>query len=886
MSTGKEIAMRRLCLLALVCLSVPASAQTLTEARKLLQKGNYSEAADAYRELLKKNADPAASIGLALALDAEGKYDEALAVVESSLKEQPGHADLLAQHADRLYRRGHWDDAETIAKKALDRNEDQFLARWVLGRITRDRGDWEGAVEKFRWFVKAYNRIDKVSPEDLLLIGQAVCEYARYHHLEDQFTFVLNEVYGEAIKEDPLLWQAEFLKAHLLIEKHNKQDGAKAWERALRINPQAAEVKALQARYNLDTYEIEEAERFADEALAINPNLREALAVKIDFHLTGNQDELARKELAKLTHQLPRDELAWAQYAAWAHQARKPEEIAKAIKTVESFNSKPYVFYTEFAERLDRRKFYRESETYFKKAADMQPKLPSALVGLAHLYMRMGDEAKARDYFNRGFEADPFDVRVSNSIKVLDHLKKYKTEATANYILRYDPKHDQVFANFLKKELEDIHKEFSEKFDFKPKEPFLFEVFNRHEMFSGRIAALPDLHTIGACTGRMVAMVSPRDKDRAFGRHMNWKRVVRHEVVHLFNLEQTNFQIPHWFTEGLAVSLEGTGAPPSWDVLLARKVRDNDLMNLDNILLGFIRFRTPDQFQQAYLQSLLYVEYLEKTHGPKSIGKLLAAFAEGLDNDAALMKAIQTSKADFEKGYRGFLEDRVKDMRIPSVRKVRTLKELKEANAKMPDDHDTAAELAEAYIRTSKFREAEKLVDAVLNAKPNHPLATYVKADLLLRDKNPELAVRLLKASMDADPTEPKVIKLLAALQEKLKNVSEAAEALEVGRKLEPYEVFYLQKLIKIYRAENKKDKVIDILRDVARLDYDSLDARRALAVHYQQKEDYAMAEKYARQALDIVVDDMEIQEILLEALEEQKKDKELAEFKKLFGQE
>ena len=80
-------------------------------------------------------------------------------------------------------------------------------------------------------------------------------------------------------------------------------------------------------------------------------------------------------------------------------------------------------------------------------------------------------------------------------------------------------------------------------------------------MFSGRVVALPDLHTIGACTGRMVAMVSPHG--RGVRKPFNWGRVLRHELVHIFNLEQTNFLVPHWLTEGLAVSNEGFPRPPT-----------------------------------------------------------------------------------------------------------------------------------------------------------------------------------------------------------------------------------------------------------------------------------------------------------------------------------
>src|SRR5207302_4992700 len=103
-----------------------------------------------------------------------------------------------------------------------------------------------------------------------------------------------------------------------------------------------------------------------------------------------------------------------------------------------------------------------------------------------------------------------------------------------------------------------------------------------HDMFSGRIVAVPDLHTIGACTGPLVAMVSPRDTAK-ITKLFNWNRVIRHELVHVFNLQQTNAKVPHWFTEGLAVRYEGKDIPLTWHALLARKVNANDLLDLDNI---------------------------------------------------------------------------------------------------------------------------------------------------------------------------------------------------------------------------------------------------------------------------------------------------------------
>src|SRR5262249_17888960 len=146
-----------------------------------------------------------------------------------------------------------------------------------------------------------------------------------------------------------------------------------------------------------------------------------------------------------------------------------------------------------------------------------------------------------------------------------------------------DPKHDKVLARFLAKYLEKTYGELAELFQYRPDGPFLIEVFNNHDMFSGRVVALPDLHTIGACTGRMVAMVSPRDKAKRIVKPFNWARVIRHELVHVFNLEQTGFKVPHWFTEGLAVGQEGFPMPPQWHQLLQKRVGSGELFNLDNV---------------------------------------------------------------------------------------------------------------------------------------------------------------------------------------------------------------------------------------------------------------------------------------------------------------
>src|SRR5207249_3597612 len=114
--------------------------------------------------------------------------------------------------------------------------------------------------------------------------------------------------------------------------------------------------------------------------------------------------------------------------------------------------------------------------------------------------------------------------------------------------------------------------------------------------------------------------------------------------------------------------------------------------------LGFIRPRNQLEWQFAYCQALLYVEHIQKKYGPKAIGKLLAAFAEGHDTASALREACDVDKETFEKDYRAHLEEVVRPMlgkkKGEKARKPRTIKQLKADHKKKPEDPDIAGELA------------------------------------------------------------------------------------------------------------------------------------------------------------------------------------------------
>jgi Tfp pilus assembly protein PilF len=402
-------------------------------------------------------------------------------------------------------------------------------------------------------------------------------------------------------------------------------------------------------------------------------------------------------------------------------------------------------------------------------------------------------------------------------------------------------------------------------------------------MFSGRIIGVPDLYTIGACTGRTMALVSPQGK--GVSKPFNWGRVVRHELVHIFNLEQTEFQVPHWLTEGLAVRNEGYPRAPQWDRLLKDRAAEEALHTLSTINLGFIRPRSPGDRPLAYVQSLLYVEYLTDRFGKDFDRKMLAAYKDGLDTPAALRRVCGVEPAAIEAGYREHVQAIIKAVPGKPAEKAVAFSKLQEANAKNPDDADTAAKLAEQLLRRKKAAEARKLADGVLAKQPNHPLANLVKAKLMLAAGDDAAARKLLEAGAAGDPPNPRLLLELGKMLFEAKEFDKAAEVFERGRSADPLEGDWLEQLAKTYAHTGRKEKQTATLKALADEDPDDLTVRVRLAKLLYEAKDYAGAEQVARDGLFIDVNEPELRAALLQSLALQKKDAEEERMRKLLGE-
>ena len=229
-------------------------------------------------------------------------------------------------------------------------------------------------------------------------------------------------------------------------------------------------------------------------------------------------------------------------------------------------------------------------------------------------------------------------------------MASYTSIDSPHFSVVIDPTQDELLGRYMSRYLESIYPTLTTRFGYSPPGRTKIEILKNHQWFSGRTIGLPFVPTVGACTGRVVALASPRATRVPF----NWARVLTHEVVHVITLQQTEFNIPHWYTEALAVESEGFPRPQEWNrMLLERVPKRRKLLNLDTINLGFIRPNEPDDRQMAYCQAQLYARYMLKRFGDDALIKMLMAYRRGLTTDRAIADVLPRREGRLREGLSG-----------------------------------------------------------------------------------------------------------------------------------------------------------------------------------------------------------------------------------------
>lgn len=711
---------------------VPFATDLDTPARRAafaLQRGDFASPA-----LL----DPAAPmLDRAEAAVQRGETDAALALLAGA----PG-ARAVRLRVDALEQAGRYPEAVALARTLVDRLgagelaaapdiTDAVRAAITLNRLAGPRAPGAGAQGEFQSLMRAL---------------------------------------GAARQADPFHWPAPLAEAELLFDKDNFEQCQAALAEAKALNPTAAEILALEGRVAIAGFALDGAEEVAraldagvapppaapaaDRAGAAAAGLPDpalappaadrpsphAASIRARAMVRQDAPDLGEAALAPALSLYPRrrDLLE----AAVAVQALRYDDatLRARLDAYETLSpASPHAYLAAGKALADARQ-YAPAAALLGEARRRAPRWAQPVAELGLLEVQSGRDAEALDALESAAELDPFNIRVTNSLKLLREVAGYTRVEGEHFVIRAKPGLDVRLAREMLPVLDAMHGVVAGDgpgLRHEPAARTLIDLMPDHAWFAVRIAGLPRIHTIAASTGPVIAMETPRD-GRGHSGTYDWPRVIRHEYTHTVGLSRTRNRVPHWFTEAQAVYLELAPRDERTIELLAAAYQGEKLFDFTRINIAFTRPERPTDRPLAYAQGHWMYQYIVETWGEEAPLKLMDLYAQGVREEEAFKRVLEVDRGTFTSVFLAWARDRLVEWGMLPRAGQPTLAELLEAHraaaAAAPQEPDGAPP------QSAPDEPTRELVDAWLADHPDHP-------DLL------ELAVGFALEAAGGEPT-------------------------------------------------------------------------------------------------------------------------------------
>jgi len=531
---------------------------------------------------------------------------------------------LLA--CDKLDWAGQQPAAESCYRNLLQQTTDPALqaeARWALGDI-------KGANTLFQSAVK-------LRPEDAgvrLRWGELFIQTYQY---QDAF-----ELFTEALEREPENAYALVGASRALVERF-EADAVKYLEPVL-SNDEAPAGARLQAVLILA--------RLAMEASDMDGALEQLqLAEQI-----ATAEGLPPLEVYALY--ATRDLLTGNKQSDWVQKALDMNPVWGDLYAIPG-----YFFW------ISRR--YREAIELYAEAVRIQPDHWGAHMELGINLLRNNEVTRAREHLQIAYQGDPYNPKTVNSLRLLDTFVDYDLinrpeRPAANMFpkmtMRLHKDESAVLVSYAEQLADKGINEFSQRYQFEPKEPVIIEIYPNHEDFVVRTIGMPGVGILGAAFGYVLAMDSPTDHP---DNEYHWGTTLWHELAHVFTLETTDHLVPRWFSEGLSVYEEWRYGPIKGvriPVNVYEAMGERKFLPIADLDTGFIRPTYEEQVIVSYMQAGLVCDYIDQQYGFDKIVAMLEQYRQGKDTATVIETVLGIAPSDFDSQFDQFLRKHYGDL--------------------------------------------------------------------------------------------------------------------------------------------------------------------------------------------------------------------------------
>ena len=188
------------------------------------------------------------------------------------------------------------------------------------------------------------------------------------------------------------------------------------------------------------------------------------------------------------------------------------------------------------------------------------------------------------------------------------------------------------------------------RYEFTPNGPILIEIFPKHDDFAVRTLGLPGMiGALGVCFGRVVTMDSPRARPPG---EFQWEATLWHELGarhHAADVEPAAAAVAHRRDLGLRGEEGAARVGPRMDVEFAGMLNRGETIKLRDLNAAFTE--PEDDLARLLSRHRCWSSTSSTPTATPALRKLVRAYAQGIDTDAALKAALGT---DFDQLQAGF----------------------------------------------------------------------------------------------------------------------------------------------------------------------------------------------------------------------------------------
>ncbi|HWE96689.1 MAG TPA: tetratricopeptide repeat protein [Tepidisphaeraceae bacterium] len=790
-------------------LKYPAYFNDLDKARAQEFHGRYKKALQSLQTFNPQKPEEVVAVALirSKALEALGKSQQAVkALSDEQVAKDPA---VQVRRAQVLAGMGSTDDALALIKDHLKDHPESVAGHYELGAICEQTGDIAGAKAAFTWFVdKPQNFLERwqnhergpfESAEDVTLIGRALDRWGalteQYRDNAQLHKTILNIFVRAYDVIDREYWPAHVAAGEYFMTHDQMKEAAEEFTTALKANPNDVRSLLAMGHLALEQFNFDGGDKAIAAIRQVNPDAIEGDTLEARNLLLQRRPELAITPVEKVLAAQPKNLEGMGLLAAVYALQLKDAKTAEVLQQVDQIDPNNASAYLEVAQQLSAMRQYPRSADMYKKAIERAPWWTAARNGLGLLYTQSGDEDDARTTLTEARQLDPFNLATTNYVKLLDMMSGFARKESAHFIVMYDPQADPVIPEYFSEYLESVHDQICKTFQYEPKVKTYIEVFPSHDAFSVRTTGSPWIGTVGASTGRVIALQSPRSGE-GLGT-FNWAQVLRHEYTHTVTLGKTDNRIQHWFTEGLAVYEERTPMRWEWVPMLYNAVNKHELFAIDQLTWSFVRPKRPIDRQLAYAESYWICKYLEETYGHDTILKMLDDFRNAEPQEVVFPKRTGKALPQFQSEFFAWCEQVVSKWGYDAD----SSKKYTELRTK-----------ADGLVKGKQYKDAVAVWEEIAKLRPVDALPHQRLAGLYLTKEvnEPEKAVAELDLLSEVELKDNRYAKRVARLYRDENKMDDAAKYALRAAYVDPYDLSAHELLAEIYEKAGNNEKGLE----------------------------------------------------------------------------